>query len=154
MTDDNGTATWQRFALAYAEFLSSRSWHQDLAEFHQRRFGVYCLLLNIDPADSPNFDPERKRLFDLGFHDLATKYDRVTSPFTGILYSKQPLLGIIRSYEPKFTDLLGREQQLFLEAMAEVAMHLWGAPDRIVTDADLVPYRVAEQHEPDPNRYW
>lgn len=152
MTDDS--TTWREFALAYAEFLGSRRWHKELAEFHERRFDVYCRVLGVDLSDLSTFDAHQRRLFELGFHSLATRYDSVASPFTGILYTKQPLLGIIRSYEPKFTDLLARERQLYLEAMAEIATHLWGSPNRTVTDADLVPYRVAKEHEPDPNGYW
>lgn len=151
MTDEN--ETWRRFARVYAEFLSSRSWHEDLAGFYRRRFDVYSRLLGVDLEDSSSFDRQRQHLYDLGFRGVATRYGSLVSPFDGILYAKPPLIDVVRSFAPRFTELLDRERQLYVDVMVQTALHLWGPLPRAVTDADLVAYRVAEQHEPDPGAY-
>lgn len=149
-------SSWRLFALAYAKFQGSRTWHEDLSSFYERRVEVLVELLELEmPTVSTqrhNFEPE-ELLFDRGFHTLGVQYDKLLSPYDGILYAPEPLISHIRKYDPMFKDLVEKHRDLLLDAMAETAGVLWGPPRRDITDADLVPYGVDSARGPNEYAY-
>ena len=151
-------AAWRPFALVYATFVCSRNWHEVLADFHTRRLAVYVDLLDLDLPDPSDSDPSNRvsgplGLFARGFHGPATMFGDSVSPFDGVLSTRAPLITVVRTWDPQFRRLDAARKGLLLGAMADTALHLWGAPRRPIVDADLAPYGVDAASEPNENLY-
>ncbi|MGU3438179.1 hypothetical protein ACNHUS_34870 [Actinomycetes bacterium M1A6_2h] len=152
-TSVSGAPLWRPFALVYARFQGSRTWHPDLAGFYERRFEAYVALLGLELPDLSERESDRSlSLFEHGFHRLGVKYGQYLSPYDGIIAAPPLLITVVRKFDPLFRELIAKEKELILDAMAETADLLWGSPRRTVTDDDLVPYGVDAARE--PNEYY
>lgn len=150
----NDQPTWHDFARVHAAFKASRAWHVDLADFHRRRYDVYCQLLGIDPSDTSNFDRDQKSVHRLVFEQVAKSYTHRSSPFAGLLIAPNSVTSMVTPYLASINKLVTQEKQIYLDVMADAATYLWGPCPRVVTDADLARFGVDAANEPDEILYW
>lgn len=139
---------WRGFMLAYATYVGSRNWHADLATFHQRRYEVYCELLEVVPHDGSNRTGDHRYVDDV-LGEFASAYHKLNSPFAAYLEAPGVIRDIYHDHGWAMDNAFTRLREAYIDVMVDCATRLWGPCPRLVTDEQLNTLGVGPAQEPD-----